>query len=52
LAAYIRMNFSSKEIANLLSITTKSVEMARYRLRRKLGLDHDQNLTEFLMRLE
>jgi len=52
LAAYIRMNFSSKEIANLLSITTKSVEMARYRLRRKLELDHDQNLTEFLMRLE
>jgi len=52
LAAYIRMNFSSKEIANLLSISTKSVEMARYRLRKKLELDHDQNLTEFLMRLE
>jgi len=52
LAAYIRMKFSSKEIANLLNISTKSVEMARYRLRRKLGLDHDQNLTEFLMRLE
>ncbi|MCL1933758.1 MAG: LuxR C-terminal-related transcriptional regulator, partial [Candidatus Azobacteroides sp.] len=52
LAAYIRMNFSSKEIASLLNISTKSVEMARYRLRKKLELDHDQNLTEFLMRLE
>jgi len=52
LAAYIRMNFSSKEIANLLNITTKSVEMARYRLRIKLKLDHDQNLTELLMGLE
>jgi DNA-binding CsgD family transcriptional regulator len=52
LAAYIRMNLSSKEIANLLNITTKSVEMARYRLRKKLDLDHDQNLTEFLMRPE
>jgi len=50
--AYIRMNFSSKEIANLLNITTKSVEMARYRLRKKLGLDRDQNLTEFFMLLE
>jgi ligand-binding sensor domain-containing protein/DNA-binding CsgD family transcriptional regulator len=52
LAAYIRMNFSSKEIASLLNISTKSVEMARYRLRKKLELDRDQNLTEFLMALE
>jgi len=52
LAAYIRMNLSSKEIANLLNITTKSVEMARYRLRIKLKLDHNRNLTEFLMGLE
>ena len=52
LAAYIRMNFSSKEIASLLNISTKSVEMARYRLRKKLELDREQNLTEFLMRME
>jgi len=49
LAAYIRMNLSSKEISSLLNISTKSIEMARYRLRKKLELDHDQNLTEFLM---
>lgn len=49
LAAYIRMNISSKEIAELMNITTKSIEMARYRLRKKLNLPHDQNLTEFLI---
>jgi len=52
LAAYIRMNLSSKEIASLLNITTKSVEQGRYRLRKKLELGHDRNLTEFLMGLE
>jgi len=52
LAAYIRMNLSSKEIASLLNITTKSVEQGRYRLRKKLELGRDRNLTEFLMELE
>ncbi|MBB3187564.1 triple tyrosine motif-containing protein [Microbacter margulisiae] len=51
LAAYIRMNISTKEIAGLLNVSGKSVEMGRYRLRRKLNLPHDQNLTEFLMSL-
>jgi len=51
LAAYIRMNISSKEIAALLNISLKSIEMARYRLRKKLGIEHEQNLTEFLMSL-
>jgi len=51
LAAYIRMNISTKEIAGLLNISSKSVEMGRYRLRKKLNLQHDQNLTEFLMNL-
>ncbi len=49
LAAYIRMNISSKEIASLLNISLKSIEMARYRLRKKLEIDHEQNLTAFLM---
>jgi ligand-binding sensor domain-containing protein/DNA-binding CsgD family transcriptional regulator len=51
LAAYIRMNISTKEISGLLNVSGKSVEMGRYRLRRKLNLTHDQNLTEFLMNL-
>jgi len=52
LAAYIRMNISSKEISSLLNISPKSTEMARYRLRKKLELDHDQNLTAFLMNIK
>jgi DNA-binding CsgD family transcriptional regulator len=51
LAAYIRMNINSKEIAGLMNISSKSIEMARYRLRKKLSLQHNQNLTEFLMGL-
>ena len=49
--AYLRMNMSSKEIASLLSITLRAVEIRRYRLRKKLNLDHEKNLVEFLMDL-
>jgi len=49
LCAYLRMNMSSKEIASLLNITTRGVEIRRYRLRKKLNLPHSKNLTEFLM---
>ncbi|RPD41156.1 triple tyrosine motif-containing protein [Chitinophaga barathri] len=48
LCAYLRMNLSSKEIAQLLNITLKAVEIARYRLRKKLQLSPDTNLTDFL----
>lgn len=51
LCAYLRMNMSSKEIASLLNITTRGVEIRRYRLRKKLGLDHQKNLVEFLLEL-
>lgn len=51
LAAYIRMNINSKEIAGLMNISTTSIEMARYRLRKKLNLTREQNLTKFLMSL-
>lgn len=49
LCAYLRMSMSSKEIASLLNITTRGVEIRRYRLRKKLNLPHTKNLTEFLM---
>lgn len=49
LCAYLRMNMSSKEIASLLNITTRGVEIRRYRLRKKLNLTPNKNLTEFLM---
>lgn len=49
LAAYLKMNLSSKEIAPLLNISIRGVENKRYRLRRKILLDPNVNLTEFLM---
>lgn len=50
LCSYLRMNFTTKEIAKLLNISGRAVEIARYRLRRKLQLDNSVNLTEFLIR--
>ncbi|ULT26213.1 LuxR C-terminal-related transcriptional regulator [Sphingobacterium sp. E70] len=40
---------SSKEIASLLNISTRGVEIRRYRLRKKLGIPTDKNLSEFLL---
>jgi DNA-binding CsgD family transcriptional regulator len=52
LCSYLRMNFSTKEIAKLLNISTRGVEISRYRLRKKINLGHDVNLTEFLMSVD
>lgn len=51
ICCYLRMGLSSKEIAPLLNISYRSVEMSRYRIRKKMGLTRDQNLTEYLQRL-
>lgn len=51
LCAYLRLNMSSKEIASLLNISTRGVEIRRYRLRKKLALPTEKNLTEFLLEL-
>ncbi|WP_207535622.1 triple tyrosine motif-containing protein [Desertivirga arenae] len=51
LCAYLRMNMSSKEMASLLNISVRGVEIRRYRLRKKLNLEHDKNLAEFFMEL-
>ena len=48
LCAYLRMSLSSKEIAQLLNISLKGVEVSRYRLRKKLGLATEINLNDFL----
>ncbi len=47
LCAYLRMNLSSKEIAQLLSISVRGVEISRYRLRKKLKLQPNEDLFEF-----
>ncbi len=49
LCAYLRMNISSKEISVLMNISTRGVEISRYRLRKKLGLSRDINLTDFIL---
>jgi DNA-binding CsgD family transcriptional regulator len=46
LCAYLHMNLSSKEIAPLLGISVRGVENHRYRLRKKMNLEHDDNLVE------
>lgn len=48
LCAYIRMNISTKEIATLLNISYRGVEISRYRLRKKLDLSRDINLATYL----
>ena len=51
MCAYIKMDLMSKEIAPLLNISLRGVEIARYRLRKKLGLEEGANLAEFLQKL-
>ena len=51
LCAYLRLNLSSKEIAPLLNITPRSVEVKRYRLRKKINLPHDANLTNYILEI-
>lgn len=48
LAAQLRLNLSSKEISSLNNISVKSVEISRYRLRKKLELDPEDILTDYL----
>ena len=48
LCAYLKMDLSSKDIAPLLNMSFRSVEMSRYRLRKKMELDRDVNLSDFL----
>ena len=47
--AYLRLNLSSKDIAHLMNISLKGVEVARYRIRKKIGLESSKSLTEFMI---
>ncbi|MCK3686202.1 triple tyrosine motif-containing protein [Maribellus sp. YY47] len=51
LCAYIRMNISTKEIATLMNISDRGVEISRYRLRKKMELSRDVNLSTFLLNI-
>ncbi|MFC5285056.1 triple tyrosine motif-containing protein [Pedobacter alpinus] len=51
LCAYLKMNLSSKEIAQLMSVTIRAVEVSRYRLRKKLDVTSDTNLFNYLIEI-
>jgi len=51
LCAYLRMNLTTKEIAPLMNISVRGVEISRYRLRKKLDLPKDRNLNAFMQEL-
>lgn len=52
LCAYLRMNLTSKEMAQLMSISVRGVEINRYRLRKKLQLQPKEDLFQFLLNVE
>lgn len=49
--AYLSMNLSSKEMAQLMNVTIKAIEVGRYRLRKKIQLKPETNLYEFLIEI-
>ena len=52
LCSFLRMNLSSKEIAQLLNISVRGVEISRYRLRKKLNLQPGDNLFDYLIQTQ
>lgn len=49
LCAFLRLNLNTKDISNLMGISLRGVEVARYRLRKKLGLEQGDNLSKFIL---
>ncbi|PKQ61033.1 hypothetical protein BZG02_17205 [Labilibaculum filiforme] len=48
ICALIKLNFSGKEMAYLLGISEGSVNVARHRLRKKMGIDRETNLVQYI----
>lgn len=51
LCIYLKMNLTSKEIAPLMNISYRGVELHRYRLRKKMQIEQDNNLSSFMNNL-
>lgn len=49
LCAFLRLKMDTKEIANLMGISLRGVEVTRYRLRKKFRLETQQNLSKFIL---
>jgi hypothetical protein len=52
LAAFLRMDLSSKDIAPLFNISIRGLENKRYRLRKKIGLSNDFSLNDYFKNYE
>jgi DNA-binding CsgD family transcriptional regulator len=46
--AYLYLKMDTRQIAQLMNVEAKSVRMTRYRIKQKLGLDKEDDLTSFL----
>ena len=51
ICAFLRLNMSTKEISSITHQSIKSINMARFRLRKKLNVERDENLISFLTQL-
>lgn len=51
LCAFIKLNLSSKQIASLLNIAPSSVDISKYRLKKKFGLEKDDDLSNFIEKI-
>jgi len=51
LASFIKMNLSTKEIAAILNVLPQSVLTSKYRLKKKLGIDKETDVYNFLMKI-
>ena len=51
ICALVKLNFQSKDMSKLLGLSLESVHTSRHRLRKKLGLNRDENLEEFIHEL-
>ncbi|MRT92089.1 triple tyrosine motif-containing protein [Ancylomarina sp. 16SWW S1-10-2] len=51
ICAYLRMNLSTKEIAPLMNISVRGVEISRYRLRKKFDITREENLIDFILNI-
>lgn len=52
LCACLKLNLETKEIASLMNLSVRAVENNRYRLRKKMNLDANQNLNEFILSID
>ncbi len=51
LAALIKINLSQSNMAELLNITPESVRKARYRMSKKMGMQSDQDMVDYIIKL-